>query len=221
MGDVGYMHSYYEAPRYLIFEREAPRVISFDDFKSLMTFNSWKRDLYSRKDPSQSILSRYDLRTGDDPRLPAKAFGGLDSKCTRYTEYQTRMHVHAIAGPKHDDINPVWEFGKGRFASVLYDGLPQKWDFNRTTFSAKGIDTCKEAQNEDSCIELPLCGWCISSQEYMPGDSFSPFFEAKCESGRKAKTYIQPWATTVIVTTSSIILLLVISIYTQHFLNKP
>jgi len=69
------------------------------------------------------------------------------------------MHVHAIAGPKYDDINPVWEFGKGRFASVLYDGLPQNWDFNWTTFSAKGIDTCKEGQNEDSCIELPLCGW--------------------------------------------------------------
>jgi len=77
------------------------------------------------------------------------------------------MHVHAIASPKHDDIYPVWEFGKGRFASVLY-GLPQKWDFNWTPFSAKGYDTCKEAQNEDSCIELPLCGWCISSQECMP-----------------------------------------------------
>ena len=217
MDDIGFIYSYYEAPRYLILKRDAPTVKTFDEFKALMTYNNYLRDPLSY-DASQAIMSRYDLRRGDDERLPKKAFGGLDSKCARLTEFKTKMAVHAIAGPQHFDGNPVWNFENQSFG-VLYDGLPAVWDFDWVSFnSTTGYDLCN-ATSKETCTN-PLCGWCMYLQKCMPGDSTGPFFDAKCPDGWVVYQTMPSWAIPVIAAVSVIVVLFVVCIVVLHYFNQ-
>jgi hypothetical protein len=217
MGELGYIFSYYESPRYLILKRDAPRVKTFDEFKELMTYNNYKKDPYSY-DASHAIMSRYDLRRGDDPRLPKKAFGGLDSKCTRLTEFRTKMKVHAIAGPTRSNGIPAWDFSNQSFG-VLYDGLPARWEFSWIQHnSSTGYNYCN-ATTVDTCNDQ-LCGWCTYTQKCMPGDKKGPFFDEKCPNGWVYTEPLQPWAIPVIITVSVITVIIVAVIFASHYLKK-
>ena len=217
MGDIGFIYSYYDAPRYLILQRDAPTVSTFEEFKTLMTSNNYLRDPLSY-DASQAVMSRYDLRRGDDERLPKKAFGGLDSKCARLTEFKTKMAVHAIAGPQHFNGNPVWNFENQSFG-VLYDGLPAVWDFDWVNYnSTTGYDLCN-ATTKETCTN-PLCGWCMYSQKCMPGDKNGPFFDALCQDGWTIHQEMPSWALPVIISISVIVVIVVVIIFIMHFYMK-
>ncbi|KAK8886281.1 hypothetical protein M9Y10_041742 [Tritrichomonas musculus] len=100
-----------------------------------MTYNNWKRGPYSKSDPTQAIMSRYDLRRPGEPYGAAKAFGGLDSKCCKVSEFNSKLLFHAIASPAKDNT-PPWVFGVQPYEDVLFDDLPQVWNFNWTTFDS-------------------------------------------------------------------------------------
>lgn len=132
-GVTGDFFSYYNSSRYKILQRESTRIKNFEQFKKLMTYNNWKRDPYSKSDPAQAIMSRYDLRRPGEPYGAAKAFGGLDSKCCKVSEFNSKLLFHAIASPTKEN-NPPWEFGVPPYENVRYEGLPKKWDFDWITF---------------------------------------------------------------------------------------
>ena len=134
-GVTGDFFSYYNSSRFKILQRESKRIKNFDQFKKLMTYNNWKRDPYSKSDPAQAIMSRYDLRRPGEPYGAAKAFGGLDSKCCKVSEFNSKLLFHAIASPTKDN-NPPWVFGVPPYEDVLFDDLPQVWNFNWTTFQS-------------------------------------------------------------------------------------
>lgn len=123
-----------------------------------MRYNDWENDPLSNDDPAESILSRYDLRpasclhsgttisvliqimrTGTMTMCPA-AFAGLDSKTTNYA-LATKMKFDAISSPQvctkvpsffplaQYETQPVWVFGVSPWEDVMWDGLPQVWDF--------------------------------------------------------------------------------------------
>lgn len=100
-----------------------------------MTYNNWKRGPYSKSDPTQAIMSIYDLRRPGEPYGAAKAFGGLDSKCCKVSEFNSKLLFHSIASPAKDNT-PPWVFGVQLYEDVLFDDLPQVWNFNWTTFQS-------------------------------------------------------------------------------------
>lgn len=185
LGIYGGYRSYYNNPRYQQFAREAPYIKSFDDFKMLMRYNQYNRDHTSQGDPAQAIASRYDLRPSYGTPYGARgSMGALDAKCLRLTEAKTLMRIHAIASPPYSnqENSPLkpWEFGVEPFEHISYDGLPKKWEFNWTTFAANDYTICN-ATTASECTMIPLCGWCKSTEQCIPGDSSNPFFD-KCKS---------------------------------------
>jgi len=203
--------------RYLISQREAPRLNDFETFKAFMRHNNWKRDVYSNGDPGQMILSRYDQRPGFLPHFPRKMFGGLDTKALRLTEAVTKMHFHGFASPEYE-TNPPFNFKD--WPQYKHDGLPEEWKFNWTTFESMSPDVCSFLSNQDKCIKNDYCGWCVYSDKCMPGDKSGPFFDAKCEAGWEVKTVIPKWASPLIITTCVAVSLFVIVVYVLHFTNK-
>jgi len=217
-GDLGDYYSYYNSSRFLIFQREAPKIKNFEDFKKLMRFNNWKNDEYGHKDAGQQILARYDLRLPDCKYGKANAFGGLDTKAAKATEILSTLSFEAIASPEHEN-NPPWAFGEGQFAHLHYDGLPRVWNFSWINFSANSYNRCNSIKTTESCINTIGCGWCIYADKCMSGYSHGPINE-KCEEGWVVKTELEPWAKPVVIITSTIIVLFVLSIYAIHFISK-
>jgi len=222
-GPTGNFYTYETSARYLIIQREAPRLEKFEDFKHFMRYNNWKRDVYSNGDASQQIMSRYDQRRLGDPYGVAKMFGGLDSKCLKLTEAFTKMNFHAIASPAHENGNPVWEFNESKWVGVAYDGLPKRWDFDWIQFSTDGKDICANYADKNSCLDNVYCGWCPTNKDIskcMPGEKNGPFFNATCEEGWVVKTPEQPYAKPLVIAVSVIVVLLVLPVYVYHFTHK-
>ena len=219
-GQIGNFYSYETSARYLIIQREAPRLNNFEDFKLFMQYNNWKRDPYSNGDSSQQIMSRYDLRRSGDPYGTRKAFGGLDSKAMRLTEVITGMNFHAIASPSHMNGNSIWKFGTSEFSDINFDGLPKEWNFTWLEFKPLNYNYCSNLLNQNSCLEKEFCGWCIYSQKCLPGDKKSPYFNEKCEAGWNIKETFPKWAPTLVLFTCIIVVGFVLIIYTLHFTTK-
>lgn len=215
MGETGNFYEYEKSARYMIIQREAPRLEDFEDFKAFMRYNNWKRDAYSNGDASQQIMSRYDQRRYGDPYGLPKMFGGLDSKCLKLSEAVTKMNFHAIASPSNEN-NPTWEFDEGEWKGVKYDGLPKTWNFNWTQFSSDANDNCNKYTNKADCIENVWCGWCFSNKKCMAGTKVGPMFDCKCSGGWTVKAKIQSWAKPVVIAISVIAVIFVIFIFAVH-----
>lgn len=218
-GAIGNFYTYETSARYMIIEREAPRLNDFEDFKEFMRYNNWKRDPYSNGDSSQQIMSRYDLRRSGDPYGVRKAFGGLDSKAMKLTEAVTKMNFHAIASPSHDNGNPIWRFNTEEFKTIAFDGLREDWNFSWLEFRSLDFDSCIVNKNEDDCHKGKYCGWCIQSQTCMPGSKNGPFFD-QCPAGWTTPTKTPSWAEPLIITTCVIVVGFVIVVYAMHFSYK-
>ena len=229
MGIYGDYRSGKKGPRYLIMMRDAPRIKTFDDFKNFMRYNNYKRDPYSQGDPAQQILSRYDQRpTADTPYGARNNFGGLDTKVLRLTEARTKLQMHAIATPAHDNGIPIWNFTDYMIkynSELRHDGLPEAWNFSWTQFGSTNYDVCanpdtSSKDTKESCINRnPLCGWCTYDQVCYPGDKNAPFFDVKCNAGWTFKAEDQPWANATIISVCVISVLFVLMVYLSHFLK--
>lgn len=216
-GATGNFYTYETSARYLLIAREAPRLKSFEDFKEFMRYNNWRRDVYSNGDASQEIMSRYDQRRDGDPYGAAKAFGGLDTKAARFTDFITTMKFDAIASPTITNGNPVWEFGQERFPTA-YDGLPKRWNFSWMSFRSLDYNVCQGLAKKQ-CIEHDLCGWCIYDSECRPGDKNGQF-EGTCQAGWTVKSVLPSWAVPTIVSISVIIVVFVGIVYGFHFMKR-
>lgn len=54
----GDLFSHQLAPRANIFRRDAPQIVTLDDFKREMRYNKWKTDPFSLGSPANAISSR-------------------------------------------------------------------------------------------------------------------------------------------------------------------
>eukprot|EP01029_Cantina_marsupialis_P023820 TRINITY_DN60013_c0_g1_i1.p1 TRINITY_DN60013_c0_g1~~TRINITY_DN60013_c0_g1_i1.p1 ORF type:complete len:1527 (-),score=489.88 TRINITY_DN60013_c0_g1_i1:695-5275(-) len=135
----GYYWSKDKNARYLISKRDVPKIKTFEEFRNFMRYNNWEHDELSHHDPGQSILSRYDMRPpSTNPHLRPFAFGGLDSKCVKGSEFKKSQGqvFHIISSPEYE-MQPVWKFGgDGQYKDVPHIDLPLVWEFPWTTFEA-------------------------------------------------------------------------------------
>jgi hypothetical protein len=180
-GSDGNYWTYNTSARFYTFARECPRVNTFERFKALMRYNNWCRDVFSNGDPGQQIMARYDQRQHRTDRLPARAFGGLDSKCLRLTEARNKLRFVAFASPAWDIGNdiPVFTFSG---AGINPGELPNVWNFSWLQFEAQQPDRCERFAKKD-CIREGFCGWCTSTKLCMAGGSEGPFLGRLCEGG--------------------------------------
>ncbi|GIQ89234.1 phospholipase B-like protein, partial [Kipferlia bialata] len=127
--------SYDNCSRYHIFARDMPNVMNFDEFKDFTRYNGYLiNDPFSNEDPAQSIASRYDQR---DPAILGKqpsSFGATDSKCSR-KDLALAMQFDCIAGPTQSNGLPPWSFSSWQGDALVYEGLPDTFDFDWTTFA--------------------------------------------------------------------------------------
>lgn len=207
-------YTYETSACYRLMEREVPFIKDFETFKSFMRYNNWKRDTYSNGDASQMIMSRYDQRRPGDIYGPAKAFGGLDTKAAKFTDYKTKMMFDAIASPSNEH-NPNWKFDD-KFPEA-HDGLPQEWNFSWVRFRSVGYDACNFTQKE--CEKAPMCGWCMYNQQCMPGDSQGPF-EFECDAGWTVYHPMQSFAIPVIITTTIVVFVFCGFVLACHLVGK-
>jgi hypothetical protein len=160
VGANGSWYSYYNCSRYQIFARDAPKVETYAQFKALMYRNDYENDPLSNGDPAQQIMSRYDLRRDNLSWGEPRSHGGIDLKTTSVLRSLAFLGFDAIAGPEHE-IQAPFEFGKGRFAHLNYDGIPALSNFSWTTFEGREYDRCGIAKAKDGCLDIQVCGWCI------------------------------------------------------------
>jgi hypothetical protein len=195
-GDLGNYWTYNTSARFYLFEREAQRLLTFDEFRSFMRYNNWKRDLYSNGDPGQMILARYDQRPPSKSRLQQRLFGGLDAKCLRLTEAVSKLHFHARASPASDEANgiPVFEFPD----DYPHDGLPKRWNFSWIEFESYEQDSCTR-YGRGECLDSNICGWCGDNNQCIAGDKTGPFMGVQCKGGWFAKGMTPAWVIAVSV----------------------
>jgi hypothetical protein len=185
-GDDGDYWTYTTSARFYTFARECPRVKTFEHFKALMRYNNWRRDIYSNGDPGQQIMARYDQREHRSPRLPARKFGGLDSKCLRLTEARNKLRFVAFASPTYDIDNgiPMFTFSG---AGLDHRELPDVWNFSWLQFDAECPDRCAKFGKKD-CVRDGFCGWCTRSAVCLAGGREGPFLGQECQAGWTVST---------------------------------
>lgn len=209
-------YSYYNTSRYLIFRREAAKIQNFDDFKKVLRFNKYTTDEYGHGDPGQQILARYDLRNDSCIYGKPNAFGGLDTKATTALNMLSTLKFDAVGSPQYEDW-PAWEFGKGRWENLSYDGLPRVWKFPWQNFSALQYNRC-DATTKNDCLSIASCGWCGASQKCMLGYSNGPALE-KCESGWTVSS-MPSWLFILSIGLGSIALVAVIVVSIVAYIKK-
>lgn len=79
-------NDYERCSRKKIFERDAPKIRNIEEMKTMMRYNDYLHDEFSKDDngkpqPGNMVASRYDLRTLPEVR---KAFGAFDDKIGHY-----------------------------------------------------------------------------------------------------------------------------------------
>lgn len=228
----------YEQPRTQIIMRDAPGLSNYEDFKKFMRYNDYKNDdIISRvkdpvtgeifQEPSQGILSRYDLRPKDGTPYGARNnFGGLDAKTARLSHFMANQSFDAICSPEYD-ANEPWDFDKWNSENpdkkISHDGLASEYKFPWTEFHP--IDYCQVFGGEgdkDKCIEIPGCGFCIFNQQCMMGDKEGPSdsLNMKCQDGWTKKEADKPYAFPLIISVTVIIVVFVTAIFLSAFLPQ-
>ncbi|EAY00683.1 Laminin A family protein [Trichomonas vaginalis G3] len=215
-GEKGDYYSYYNSSRFLIFNRNAPKVNNTDDFKKLIRYNHYLTDEYGHKDPGQQPLSRYDLRDDTCIYGKAAAFGGLDTKVTTSDMMMKNLSIFAIGSPEHD-TNAPWSFGEGKFKDIKYDGLPKVWNFSWINYSADSYSRCENFVHEKDCTAVERCGWCAYDLRCYYGAKDGPY-DAVCDDGWRYKEPMPDYAIPVIASVSSAMFLIVVGIYIAAFI---
>lgn len=123
-GSASWSHA--NCTRAKIFQRDAPKVTSFEDLKRIMRYNNWREDPLSSSHASHAVASRYDLES--DPELFALN-GAIDAKVTSWSRMQRgQLASEAVSGPTHDQ-NPVFEWTEALGVLSSHCGHPQRFDF--------------------------------------------------------------------------------------------
>jgi hypothetical protein len=226
-GPTGNYWTYETSARYLLIQREAPRLDDFNDYRKFMRYNNWARDLFSNGDSAQMISARADLRSYKNPYGPVKGSGGMDSKTARLTHAVTRLAFTAIASPVHDNGNSVWSFTG--FLNETRAGLPDVWEFDNLgwqDFAGEGYALCAKFTKKKDCEEQKWCGWCGFTEDHkdgvcFAGDKEGPFFPDidKCEGSFSVEQKLPGYAVGLIASISAIVVVVIIAIGALHYYN--
>jgi hypothetical protein len=218
-GATGNYWTYETSARYLLIQREAPRLEAFEDFQKFMRYNNWRRDLFSNGDSAQMISARADLRSYKNPYGPVRMSGGMDSKTARLTRAVTKLEFTAIASPVHDNGNTVWNFTA--FGVNQTDGLPEVWAFDDLgwqNFSADGFSLCGKFGNKKDCQASQWCGWCSWPEKCFAGDKNGRFFdEDDCEGSFTVDVALTDYAIPLIASISAIVVVFVGIVAALHY----
>jgi hypothetical protein len=215
-GATGSWYSYANNSRLKIFQRDAPAVADFAQFRELMNANNWENDTLSNGDPAQQIMARYDLRPRDCIWGSRRAYGGLDVKATSALRALAFLSFDAIASPTHER-QPPFNFSAPEWAALNHDGIPDVWNFSWTAFASQGFDRCGGAAGKEECIATRACGWCIYDQRCLLGFAGGPALGERCEAGWVVAKELQPWAVPLIASVAALAGILMIAIYAFHF----
>ncbi|OHT16034.1 Phospholipase B-like protein C [Tritrichomonas foetus] len=177
--DVLYV-PFFENCRYLISEREMPKVENFEDFKQIGRFNQYLTDPVSNGNPLATIAARNELNTS----LENDDFfeGALDNKVCRASDVFTKFMVHVINSPTNSvkDNVPVFTFNFDRLKNYPHDGLPETFDFQYIKFNDGDADICMNL-TKNQCSYTKFCGWCHSNEKCMAGTIFDGPLYDKCD----------------------------------------
>jgi hypothetical protein len=215
-GDCGNFYSYYNSSRYLIFERDAPNVASFEEFKELLRRNDYENDTLSNGDPGQQVMARYDLRPSDCKCGKRASSGGLDTKATTVMTALAFLKFDAIGSPEYER-HPPWSFANPGFEHLNHDGLPELWNFSWTQFVAQGYDRCGGADEKKKCVAIDYCGWCIYDQSCKLGYGDGPALGQVCEAGWSIRVPEKKWAIPVIAAVSGTSGVIILVLFIYHF----
>jgi len=97
---MGADNSYDLAPRARIFRRDANKIETFEDYKSLLRYNNYMNDPIENDNPMWAICSRGDLLSNG-----SSVFGCYDTKASNYSMI-LNMQAEIINGPTYDDLPP-------------------------------------------------------------------------------------------------------------------
>lgn len=175
--------------RYLISERELPKVKNFDDFLHIGRYNHYITDEYSKGNPLATIAARNELNTSkeNDDYFD----GALDNKACRASEVFTRLDVHAVNSPTSEGGEvPIFSFNFDRLKNFPHDGLPDEWNFSYIRFGYNheafynNIERCPTSPEttEEECLKIKFCGWCGETKKCLPGtlNDKQPLFGEEC-----------------------------------------
>ena len=216
------LFSYYDQPRYLVMQRDGPKINNFEEFKKFMRYNDYKNDelllVNGVPEPGQGIEARNDLRPeGGTDFGPRSCEGGVDSKAVSLSEYSENLSWNAILSPEYE-INPKFTFKD--WPDYPHRGLVE--DFNFDWIKFQPLDYCQLfGKDKSSCIKIPGCGYCFDSKTCMGGNKSGPSERMKlvCESGWIYRNEVSHKSIVMVTTISIIIVIFVALIFTLSFLN--
>jgi len=100
-----------------IFRRDQGKVGDFEAMKSILRYNQYRTDPFSKGDPSLAICARGDLAAD------SKTFGCIDTKVAAFSRNLTSQRVMIINGPTAQNLPPFsWPFR-------VPEGLPSRYNF--------------------------------------------------------------------------------------------
>lgn len=124
----GEMFSYLQTPRARIFKRDHSSVTDVASMQALMTKNEWESDPLSKGCPGNAVAARFDLAAPGCKQARA-ASGATDAKVTS-AAWVPHLRSAAIAGPTHATQPPFDWSTEPRFAHLMHEGQPDRWEFD-------------------------------------------------------------------------------------------
>lgn len=231
LANVDAFHApFFNHSRYLISERELPKVHNFDDFMKIGRFNDYKHDEYSHGNPLLTIAARNDLNTSKENTDFFE--GATDNKACRASEVFTRLIVYGVNSPTNslDNDVPVFTFDFDRLKDYQHDGLPTKWNFDYIEFGYEkdntiygNVDRCPKNVSEHECFKVKFCGWCADTNECLPGvlNDDQPLYGLTCPgSWRTREKEGYAWVIAGVAIAISILVIAVVVGVILYVINK-
>ena len=210
--------TYYEQPRYLVMKKHHGEIVDYASFQRFMRIDDFNNtDEPNYGEPSQGTESRYDLRPENGTINGARScFGGLDSKTSSATKLLKDLSFDAINSPVYEsstEYTKLTPFSFDDWPDVAHPGLPSKWEFTWQSFAPIALK-CNATKDQETCLSIDGCGFCLYSQECLPLLSKDrPSYGYKCEDGWKTPTVTPSWAIPLVISVSVIVVVFVAIIY--------
>jgi hypothetical protein len=211
-----------------LIRRDAPNLNTYESFQAFMRYNDYLHDPLMiipdtnppQREPAQGILSRYDLRPENGTNWGQRRhFGGVDAKTASVNHWLKTHTWDARLSPTSDEKKGVPVFDFANWPKISHTGIPARWDFGWIHFPPGDLCGAISKNDEDKCIDVEGCGFCIPDQKCMNGtkDGPSEYFGGKCEVGWSYKKVQAPWVLPVIISVTAATVVFVASLYAVHF----
>ncbi|KAI6191797.1 putative phospholipase B-like 2 [Aphelenchoides bicaudatus] len=129
-GQEFYWFSWNNCPRANIFRRDHNNVHDLDSLTTLMRYNDFKHEEFSRSEAAISARGDLNQKNGSYP-LPGMGFvnhGALDYKGTNYELFK-QLRFRAIGSPSYENVPAFQWSASGLKQTVKHVGHPDLWKF--------------------------------------------------------------------------------------------